>query len=532
MRGSFENFGRLSRFIIKRERIMSTTWIVCLAAFSIGLANGMSTMFDDAARQALAVTLQNPGIIAMMGNVYGVNNYTVGAMYSNTMLIWVIIAVAVMNIFLVIRHTRGDEEKGRTEMIRSLPTGRLAVLHATMKVAFLVNLILALVTGLGIAALGVESMGFEGSMLYGAALGVSGFVFAAIAALFSQLSSSSRGAIGYSFLALGALYMLRAVGDIGNETLSLISPLGLIQRAQIYVENHWYPVIIVLLEGLVIVAIAYVLNAVRDIDQGFIPAKPGRREASPFLRSPFGLAWRLLRNSLILWIIVMFVLGASYGAVLGDIESFVAESEFYQMILGVNSEYSGAEMFSSFVSMIAALLCLVPLLTAVLKPYNEEKEGHTEQVLACPVSRRKYFTGYVVLGFAASILLQFATAAGLYASASVVLEEPIAFLLLLNSSMVYLPALWVMIGVAVLLIGVFPKAAGAIWGYFAFSFFTALMGRMISLPEWLPKFSPFGHIPQLPVDSISWATLVILTVIAGVLTAVGFVFYGKRDVSA
>lgn len=531
MRGSFDNSGRLVRFILRRERTMSIIWIVCLVAFSVSLANGMESMFDDAARQALAITLQNPGIIAMMGPVYGADNYTVGAMYSNTMLIWVIIAVAVMNIFLVIRHTRGDEERGRAEMIRSLPTGRLSILNSTLITAFIVNAILALLTGFGIFLLGVESMSFSGSMLYGAALGVSGFLFAAIAALFSQLSASSRGATGYSFFALGVLYMLRATGDIGNEALSLISPLGLAQRSQIYVENYWWPILILLIESIIITIAAYALCGVRDIDQGFIPARPGRKEASPILSSPFGLAFRLLRNSLIIWIVIMFVLGASYGAVLGDIEAFVAESEFYQMILGMNGEYSGSEMFASFVSTIASLLCLIPLLSAALKLRSEEKDGHTEQVLSKPVSRGKYLTGYIVLSFAVSVILQFVSAAGLFISASVVLDEPIAFSFLLRASMVYLPALWVMIGCAVLLIGSLPKATSLMWAYFAFSFFTVFLGRMISLPEWLPKLTPFGHIPQLPVDSVNLVTLAVLTMIAALLTIVGSVFYRRRDVS-
>jgi len=139
---------------------MSAVWIVCLVLFSVALASGMEGMFDDAARQALAITLENPGIIAMMGPVYGVDNYTVGAMYSNCMLLWVALTVAVMNIFLVVRHTRADEERGCAEVVRSLPTGRLSNLNATMLTAIIINATLALLTGLGIAALRIESMGF------------------------------------------------------------------------------------------------------------------------------------------------------------------------------------------------------------------------------------------------------------------------------------------------------------------------------------------------------------------------------------
>lgn len=531
MRGNFDNSGRLVRFILRRERIMSSLWIIILALFSIVIAPTLGNNFDAMSRQAFVETLKNPGMIALMGPVYGMDNYTVGAMYSNTMLLWVIMAVAVMNIFLVVRHTRGDEEKGRSEVLRSLPTGRLANLHATMITAVAVNVILALVTGLGLAAMRVESMDLLGSMLFGAAIGAAGLFFAAVAAVFAQLSVSSRGAIAYSFVAFGILYFIRAIGDINSETVSLICPLGLIQRSQIYVENHWWPVPILLLETVGVTAIAYALNSIRDIDQGFIPAKPRRKEASVFLRSPFGLSLRLLRNSLIAWFIVMFSLGAAYGSILGDIDTFVGQSEFYQKIIKINEEFSIAKMFITMVTSILSLIGTIPVIIAALKLRSEEKDGRLEHVLSRAVSRTKYLACYVTLAFLASVLFQFSNALGIYTAAASVMPNPSELSLgyLLQANLVYLPALWVMIGGAILLIGLLPKATVAIWGYFGFTFFAAFIGMAAGLPKWLNKLNPFGYIPQLPTDTINFVTLTILTVIAAALTAVGFIFYRKRD---
>ncbi len=95
----FYNTKKLTAFTLKRERIISTLWIICLSAFSISLAIGMGNMFNQDSRNALVLTLNNPGVIAMMGPVYGAENYTVGAMYANTMFIWTAITIAIMNIF-------------------------------------------------------------------------------------------------------------------------------------------------------------------------------------------------------------------------------------------------------------------------------------------------------------------------------------------------------------------------------------------------------------------------------------------------
>lgn len=543
MKGNFDNTGKLVRFMLKREVIISAVWIVILVLFSVALAPGMSGMFDAAGRQQFAASFDNPVMIAMMGPVYGAGNYTEGAMYAGMMLIWVIITVGIMNIFLVVRHTRADEEKGRAEVIRSLPVGRLSTLNATMITAVIVNVILGLLTGLGIAATGVANIGFAGSMLYGAVICVSGLVFAAITALFCQLSASKSGAMGYSFLMLGVFYMVRAAGDMrGMEILSCVSPLGLAQRTQAYVGNYWWPVFVLLLEFVGIAAVAYRLNAIRDLDQGFIPARPGKKEASPLLRSPFGLSFRLLRNTIFVWFILMFVMGASYGSVIPSINTFVGDSPEYLQILGMPaalietlSDAAKEEVvqtyFLSFVISMMTLLSIVPLLIAALKPRNEEKDHRAEQVLARVVPRRKYLAGYTALAYATSLLLPSAMAVGIYGSAAALAGDanPFTLGMLLKANLVYLPAMWVMISIAICLIGLLPKASGAIWGYFGFVCFASFMGEVIGLPEWLLSLAPLKHVSKVLLVDINYTPLIVMAAIAAVLTAVGFIFYRKRD---
>ena len=134
-----------------------------------------------------------------------------GVLFVHNMLVFSAIIVAVMSTFLVVRHTRKDEEAGRIEMIRSLPVGKLSNLSATLIVCIIINIIIALVIGIGLALLQNEDMGLISSLLYGATLGATGIVFGSIAALFSQISATSRGAITSSLLFLGIMYLLRAM---------------------------------------------------------------------------------------------------------------------------------------------------------------------------------------------------------------------------------------------------------------------------------------------------------------------------------
>jgi len=554
--GDFNNTGTLVKFIFKRERFVSTMWLVILVLFTVGVAPAMAEMFPDVtSRNAFAASVNNPVMVAMMGPVYGADNYTAGAMYTGMMLLWYAMAVAIMNIFFVVRHTRADEQAGRVEVVRSLPTGRLANLNATMISAFVLNLILGLLTGLGLAVLGLEGMDFAGSMAYGLATMAIGIVFASIAALFSQLSSNAGGATGLSFMSMGAFYAIRAAGDMqGSEIISCISPLGLVLRTQAYIENNIWPSLVMVLTALLISIIAYKLNSIRDLGQGFIAAKPGRATASASLQTSLGLAWRLLRTPLIVWAIVMFSLGASYASVIGNIDALIGDSTEYMQVIGVPVEQlatmSTADQaklivnsFGIFVTLMMTLVCIVPLLNAVLKVRSEEQEGRAENILTRAVPRCKYLAGYVVLAYITSIVIQFLTAIGLYGTAAYMAgaENPFTFNELMTSYFAFLPALWIMIAFTVLIVGLLPKLTSVVWGYFGVVVFLSFIGRMV-IPEsysWIMNITPFHHVSQ-PVPStdsfsnftIDYTPLIIMTGIAAVLTVIGFISYRRRDMVA
>src|SRR5690625_2987932 len=276
----YYNTGILLRFMIRRDRIRLPIWLVSITLITILVANAFTDLYaTDQESQAIAETMSNPAMSAMVGQGYGLDNYTTGAMMAHQMLLFTAIAVAIMSILLVTRHICADEEDGRIEMIRSLPTGRLSNLHATVLVVSGTNILLALLVGFGLNALQIEEMDLQGSLLYGAVLGVTGIFFTAITALFAQLSENSRGTIGLSFTVLGIAYLIRAIGDAGNELISWFSPLGWVLAAEVYVNNYWWPILLTLAIAIILIILAYYLNAIRDLESGFIPAKPGRKRS-------------------------------------------------------------------------------------------------------------------------------------------------------------------------------------------------------------------------------------------------------------
>jgi len=571
MKGNFENSLSLTRFMLRRERIISSAWIAGLVLCIVGLVPGMREALDADSQAALFPMVENPSLVSMLGPGYALINKTFGALYSTLMFLICAFTVGLMNIFLVIRHTRSDEEKWRLEVVRSLPVGRLSNLNAAFLTAVIVNTILAVLIGLGMYAFGDESMGLNGSMLWGVGLGVTGLVFAAIAALFSQLSSNSRSAIGYSFGVLMVLYLLRAPGDMelrivggevvtgSSEILSLISPLGLVLRVQAYAGDYWWPVFVLLGVAVAIAALAFYFNSMRDIDQGIIPARKGRAEGSSLMRSPFGLSFKLLRTSLIVWLIGMFTLAAAYGTVAGDVDQFMASNEMWQQLMigpagievmtdaGFTPEqileviraevsklgYTLTELYMSTITNIMGVFTLVPLFMFILRARTEERESRAELLLATPVCRYKYLAGFAVIAFSSAILMQLIQAVGMYSVAISVVPDPgeVSLSFLLAANMVYVPAQWIMLGLAILIIGIAPKATGVMWGYFAFSLFFMFFGRINVFPDWLQKFTPFGFIPQLPIDEINYLVLAVMVAVAAALTTAGFMFYRRRSIA-
>ena len=526
----FTNTGTLFRFALRRDRVFLPLWIIGIAAITV-LCAPLFTQIAQTTEEltVFAETMKNPAMIALCGPLYA-EPYTYGVMYTQMMTVWVLILAGVMNIFLVSRHTRRDEEDGKIEVLRSLPVGRSAILSSTMAVAVLANLAVGLFSALGLASLGIESMTVSGCLLLGAIICTEGLLFAAVAMLFSQLCSTSRGAVGGSFLTLGVMYLLAASGNISGGALSYISPMAIVFKALPFAGNRVYPIFVILAEALIVAVIAVRLNSTRDLGAGLLPQRKGHAHAKASLSSPFGLAFRLTKNSVITWVVVMFVLGMAYGSIFGDFESFLGSNEMIKAIVSAGAGGDMALSFMSYLTLIMANVAAIPVINCVLKLRSEEKKNRLDGIYSKAVSKRKYFASYIGIGACLSVLLQLALSFGLWVAASAVMAEPFALSDVLVSGIVKLPGIWLLAGIAVLLTGILPKLTSLVWAYFGLSFFAVYLGRLADLPSAFVKITAFGALPNYPVDEFQALPFIAVTIVAGVLAVAGAVAYARREV--
>ncbi|MDR0782290.1 MAG: hypothetical protein LBE83_00800, partial [Propionibacteriaceae bacterium] len=234
---------RLLAHILKRDRISLPVWILAVVSFCAGFVPAMPAIIGTNAEMAvMGEMMANPAMIAMCG-IFPNVPFTIAIFYTQMMLVWSALLVAAMNILIVIRHTRADEDEGRSEVIRALPVGRGANLMAVIVLMIAVNVIMAILIGVSMPAFGIESVDLAGSLVYGAALGACGLFFAGLTVVVAQVMDNARSVTGLALGLMGGFYLLRAYGDVSSETAAWLSPFGAIQRTYPYSANDWWPAV-------------------------------------------------------------------------------------------------------------------------------------------------------------------------------------------------------------------------------------------------------------------------------------------------
>jgi ABC-2 type transport system permease protein len=528
--------GALTRLAFRRDRIMLPAWVYLITVLVATTAYTFKKLYPTAAaRGQLVVTGGgNPALRFLYGRL---NGSSIGALTAWRYGIWAAIFGALMTVFIVIRHTRGDEEAGRLELVGSAVVGRQAALTAGLLTAATANVAISVLLSVALPASGLP---LSGSVALALAIGASGLAFTGIAAVAAQLASGARGARGICFGVLGVAFMLRAIGDSagpsGPSWLSWTSPLGWVELTRPFAGQRWWVLALpaaVLAAG---VGAAYALAARRDYGAGLLPDRPGRPSASGLLRGPLGLAWRLQRGLLGGWAVGVVCVFAASGAAAKGIGSLLGGStqlrnEFTRLGgSGVQAAITNA--YLAALMLLAGLGAAGYATSTVLRLRTEETGGLAEPLLATAVGRIRWgLSQLAVAVFGAAVLLALAgLATGLGYGLRTGSAGPQAARML-GAALAQLPASLVIAGVAVALVGLLPGAcvAGA-WTVLGAVVVIDLFGQVLQLSHWLLDVSPFTHVPRLPGGTVSATPLLWLCLAAATFSALGLAALRRRDI--
>ncbi len=431
---------------------------------------------------------------------------------------------------LTVRHTRGEEEAGRLELLGATVVGRRAALGAAIAVVIGATAGLGLLTALGLMSAGLSP---AGSLAFGASWFLTGAVYAAVAALVAQLAAGARAATGIASGILGATYLLRAVGDSSSSPavswLSWLSPIGWGQQVRAFAGDRWVVLALPLLAAVALVAAAFALNSRRDLDAGLFPDRPGRGAAGRGLASALGLAWRLQRGLLLGWLVTFALLGLVLGSIATSIDSMMSSQQAREFLTRLGGQQGLTDAFFAAELSISGVIVSVYGIQAAMRLRAEEAGDRAEALLATAVGRVRWAAGHVLIAAAGTsvLMLVLGTLAGVARSVHSGNAGDLGPVL--AGALIQLPAAWLLTAVVVAAFGLAPRLVAVGWAALVAFLLLGELGPVMQLDQWALDLSPYAHVPKLPGGAFSVTPLAWLLLVTVALGGAGLVGLRRRD---
>ncbi len=521
--------GALARLALRRDRILLAVWLYVFAAFVAATIAGFRGLYQTEASRAgfAAGAAHSSAFLALYGPLYG---DSLGALTA-----WRISAVlgvvgALFAIFVVIRHTRADEESGRLELIGAGAVGRHAALAAGVLVAVAANVVTGAAMAVTAIALGLPA---GGSVTMAAGIAACGLVFTGVAAVTAQLSASARAARGLAIGVLAGAFLLRAVGDTatgsGPSWLSWLSPVGWTVLDRAFGGARPWVAALGLAAAAACVIAGGVLAVRRDYDAGLLPQRPGPARAASSLASPLALAWRLQRGTLYAWLAGVVIYGVLIGSSAKGVAGLLKGAAARKAIADYGGRGNLSEVYLAAILGFTGLIIAAYAISAVLRLRSQETGGLAEPVLATGTGRLAWAGGHLLIAGAGTVAITLA--AGLGTAIGYSGGAGPGFLNLVAAGLVLAPAALVLGGLAVAFFGIAPyRSVAGSWTVFGLFAVMLLLGPLLRLSHWVLDVSPFTQSPKLPGGTVPAAPLAWLCLLALALAGAGLAGLRRRDI--
>lgn len=534
--------GRLFRLSLRLDRVRLPIWIVANVGLVALTLPQLAQAYNTEPKRILYATTSASSAVTRLLNG-ALAGPDLGSIAVVETFLLAVLLFALMNIFLVTRHTRQEEETNRSEVIGSALVGRQAGLTATLILAAIVNIITA---SLIFVVFRLNDLPMEGSLAYSAALGMMGMVFAGVAAVTAQLFESTRTANSLAGLVFGLAFIIRGIGDVLGTLkpgglgvtpnfLSWLSPVGWVLNINPFIAERWWVLGLFGVLTVALVVVAYVLLGARDVGAALFAPRPGKSHAAPWLLKRYGLIWRLNRVSTISWMAAIVLSGATIGAVAHEFTKLIEQNEEMQKVFAeLGGTRSVTDIIFSFMFIILAIATTGYALQIITRMRNEESSGRLELMFSTSYSRHRLLVTYISYALVTSTVILFLTGltAGLVfglVGGGPILENAQR---LSWAILAYVPALCAMVGATVAVFGRLPRGfVSFAWGSLAASLLIFQLGAILKLPQWVINLSPMAHTPLVPNNNVDWVPLAIQSGIAVVLILVGFVLFRRRDIA-
>ena len=526
----------LLKTYLRRDWFKFVVWALCIVGLAAVSAGKFNSLYEtEAAMASIIATLKTPAMVSMFGPMTATAPYTVAVIYAMEMMVFMGFFMAMMNIYFAVKNTRGEEDSGVLELTRARAVSRNAPLTAVISQLVIINVVMGVLLTLGLEVSGMNGVTIEGSLLFGISLAIFGMMFGGFSLLIAQLTDNSRGATIGSYVLLGGLFVLRMITDVQDPDTTWWTIYGWIEKLNIYDQNDWFPVLLMLVLTVVICTATVMLNRTRDVGSGLLVLNHQHKSSSRLINGPFSLLLRLERMPLIIWTLGMFCLGASYGSIFGQVGDLLATNPMMAKILGSqgtdNANLAVVMSFAGMLSVVFAVVSTIPAFQIIFKINRDERKGWLELIHANAVSRLKVYLSYLGLAVIISGICLFAAILGMYVSGSAAVDYDLDFSKFLRGFTAYFPAVLAVMGVGTFFVGLMPRLQNIVWFVPIYGFVSIYLGALLDFPKWAKQLTPYGWFSKVPTHAVPTEPLLLCLGIMIVLGIIGFITYRNRDLT-
>jgi ABC-2 type transport system permease protein len=532
LRGAFAGTGMLLRLALRRDRIVLPVQVAVLVLMTWVSLSAVQTEYGtpELREAGRATAASNAAFLALLGPFE--HTESVGSTLVWRIGLFMVATLGVLAAMAVVRHTRKEEELGRYELVRAAQVGALAPLTSAVVTATILTVAVAAF----MFVLNVSVGSVPGALAFAAQFAGVGLGAIGIGAVAAQVATTSRTANTIGAVAIVAGYALRGVGDVatGLRWLHWLSPVGWAQRIDPYGANDYWPFALCVLLFVVGVGGAVLLTTHRDLGAGLLPQRPGPA-SSDSLTSAGAIARRINTTQVLSWTYACAVYAFLVGYLVATADDIVnTNPQAAQIVEALGGHGAIGDVFQNMILTWIGFAAAAFGITLMQRLRTEETTGRSEAVLATATSRSTHLASWVAVsvGGVLSILL----VSGLLMGIGRVISSDAGWGEALGDTVgtaaVVAPAALVVAGLGVAIYGWAPRLVALGWAIITEVFLVALLGPSLDLPGWVTGISPFEHLPSVPLTpwaDVSWWPLVVLTLIAAALYALGFAGYRSRD---
>ena len=369
--------GLLLRQRARRDAVSLAVWLAGLAALAAAGYPGVRGSYGDEQERValLGTVMANPVVLLFRGLPSGAGE---AQMVAFLLLPWLLLLVALMCSFLAVRHTRGDEEDGRLELVSATAVGRTAPLVATALHGVGASIVAGAVVAVIFVASGAPPVG---AALIAAGCTLAGTVSLGVGLVSAELMPTSRAANALAvWLVVGTFVLAGAGNALGtpsadltrmtSSALAWFSPFGWAENTRPFDTDEAWPLAASVLATLVLFGGAALLHARRDLGASFVPLRTGRAATRPGFATHLALTVRQSRAAGIGWIVAgLFVgiLSTSLAGIASRIgEGNPAVTSLLQALSGTSADLSRGLIVVFFVMLgITNVQAMVPFVRTV-----------------------------------------------------------------------------------------------------------------------------------------------------------------------